>query len=110
MLGTAARARAQQAGPRRPSRSRLEERLYPGALFVSARTGEGIDSLRTAVEQALPVPPVHISTTVPFSQTGLVEQVRTRGILRSLEWTETGARIGARVDDALAARLQAVSV
>lgn len=91
------------------ARSRLE-RLYPGALFVSARTGEGIDSLRTAVEQALPVPPVHISTTVPFSQTGLVEQVRTRGILRSLEWTETGARIGAEVDDALAARLQAVSV
>ncbi len=90
------------------ARARLEQ-LYPQAVFVSARTGEGIDDLRRAVEKALPVPSVHISATIPFTQTGLVEQVRTRGILRRLDWTDEGAAIEADVDDALAARLQSAA-
>lgn len=55
------------------------------------------------------MPPVHISVTIPFTSTGLVEQIRTRGILRSLQWTDAGAQCEADVDDALAAKLQAVS-
>lgn len=85
------------------------KRLYPTAVFVSARTGAGIDDVRKAVEKALPVPAVHISVTLPFAQTGLVEQVRTHGILRHLDWTGDGPHLEADVDDALASRLQAAS-
>lgn len=85
------------------------KRLYPTAVFVSARTGAGIDDVRKAVEKALPVPAVHISVTLPFAQTGLVEQVRTHGILRHLDWTGDVPHLEADVDDALASRLQAAS-
>ena len=92
-----------------PTHDRLEK-AYPGALFASARTGEGIDALRGAVEKALPVPPVHITTVLKYSAGSLVEKARQQGILHSLEYTDDGLRLDADVSDELASKLQAQSV
>lgn len=79
--------------------------LYPNALFVSAVTGEGIDSVRAMVEESLPLPPVEVEALIGFEDGALVEQVRHRGIIESLDYTESGISLSARVDDALAAQI-----
>lgn len=78
---------------------------HPDAVFCSAKTGEGLGELTRAVEVRLPAPPVHVEALLGFDQGGLVEQARTRGVLRSTEYTNDGIKIVADVDDGLAAKL-----
>ena len=49
--------------------------LAPDALFVSARTGEGIDKLRARVEDLLPRPAVEVDLLVPYTRGDLVARV-----------------------------------
>jgi GTP-binding protein HflX len=79
--------------------------LYPDALFVSAITGEGIDEVRSMVEKSLPLPPVQVDALIGFEDGGLVEQVRNHGVIESLDYTDSGISLSARVDDALAAQI-----
>lgn len=79
--------------------------LYPDAIFVSAATGEGIDGLRKLVETQLPLPGVQVEALIGFEDGALVEQVRQRGIIERLDYTESGISLSARVDDALAAQI-----
>ncbi|MEE1324296.1 MAG: GTPase HflX, partial [Bifidobacteriaceae bacterium] len=78
---------------------------YPDAVFCSAKTGEGLDELNRAVEKLLPMPPVHVEALLGFEHGGLVEQVRTRGVLHSTQYTNDGIEIVGDVDDGLAAKL-----
>ena len=78
---------------------------YPDAVFCSAKTSEGLDELNRAVEKLLPMPPVHVEALLGFEQGGLVEQVRTRGVLHSTQYTNDGIEIVGDVDDGLAAKL-----
>lgn len=79
--------------------------LYPNALFVSAITGEGIDEVRSIVEKSLPLPPVQVDALIGFEDGGVVEQVRNHGVIESLDYTDSGISLSARVDDALAAQI-----
>jgi GTP-binding protein HflX len=79
--------------------------LYPGAQFVSAATGEGIDDLRALVEKDLPVPQVEVEAVIGYGDGGLVEQIRQHGVIERLDYTDSGISLSARVDDALAARI-----
>ena len=80
-------------------------RLLPDAVFVSARTGEGVDGLREAIEQALPRPDVEVHVLVPYHRGDLVSRVHTSGEVLGEEYTEQGTRLHARVDGDLAGAL-----
>ena len=81
------------------------KRLWPDAVFVSARTGAGIDELRSAIEARLPRPAVEVRATVPYSRGDLVARAHSDGEVHATEHTAEGTVLHARVDPALAADL-----
>ena len=83
----------------------LRTRL-PGAVAVSARTGEGIEELRARSEQMLPRPQVSIDVVVPYSRGDLVSRVHAEGEIDTVDYVETGTRLVARVGAALAAEIE----
>ena len=87
----------------------LRTRL-PGALTVSARTGQGLDALRQRVEDLLPRPGVAVDLVVPYSRGDLVSRAHADGEVDSVQYVSHGTRLVARVDPALAAELKAASV
>lgn len=87
----------------------LRTRL-PGALTVSAYTGEGIDELRARVDEMLPRPDVAVDVVVPYSRGDLVSRVHADGEIDEVSYVEEGTRIRARVDAPLAAELRAADV
>jgi GTP-binding protein HflX len=82
------------------------KREWPGAVFVSAHRGAGIDELRSAVEAALPRPAVEVDAVVPYHRGDLVARVHERGQVSRVGHTAAGTRMVARVDAELAAALQ----
>jgi GTP-binding protein HflX len=81
------------------------KRDWPDAVFVSARTGAGIEELRAAVEAALPRPAVEVVAVVPYHRGDLVARVHERGQVHKVGHEATGTRVAARVDAELAAAL-----
>ncbi len=81
----------------------------PGAMFVSARTGEGIDSLRRRMgELAVPVDTA-VDVVIPYHRGDLVARLHADGQVQQQEHNPDGTRIKARVPVALAGRLQEFS-
>jgi GTPase len=81
------------------------KRLWPSALFVSARTGAGIDDLRLAVESRLPRPSVELRVLVPYDRGDLVAAAHERGEVLSADHRDAGTELWVRVPEALAAQL-----
>jgi GTP-binding protein HflX len=81
------------------------KRDRPQAVFVSARTGAGVDDLRAAVEARLPRPAVEVVAVVPYERGDLVAQLHQRGEVLSVDHEVAGTRVTARVDAGLAAAL-----
>ncbi|MFT3861324.1 GTPase HflX [Micropruina sp.] len=79
---------------------------YPDALFVSARTGAGIDELKQRIEQRLPRPAVEVRVLLPYERGDLVNKVHTSGEIVSLEHTGEGTALTARVNQGLAGELE----
>lgn len=77
----------------------------PGAAFVSARTGEGIDRLRARLAQAVEPREVSVDVTIPYDRGDLVARLHGEGRVDATEHTELGTRIKGRVPAALAASL-----
>jgi GTP-binding protein HflX len=80
-------------------------RLWPDAVFVSAHSGTGIESLRDAMDARLPRPAVEMHARVPYHRGDLVARVHERGEVLATEHTPEGTALHARVDRALAAEL-----
>jgi GTP-binding protein HflX len=81
------------------------KRTWPDAIFVSARSGQGIDDLRAAIEARLPVPAVELTVVVPYDRGELVARIHRRGEVLSANHTDRGTELHVRVDQALAAEL-----
>ncbi|HEY3261144.1 MAG TPA: GTPase HflX [Pseudonocardiaceae bacterium] len=79
--------------------------VLPRAVFVSARTGEGLDALRDRVAELLPRPDVEVDVEVPYAHGALVARVYEEGQVLSAAHTETGTRLRARVQPALFGRV-----
>src|SRR5690606_26198292 len=79
--------------------------LEPSALFVSSRTGEGVDELRAAIEDALPLPAVEVHALVPYDRGDLINAVHETGHIVSTAHEEGGTAVHAHVDARLAAEL-----
>ena len=78
---------------------------YPDAVYVSARTGEGLDALRERIEQRLPRPAVEVAALVPYDRGDLLNKIHTGGEIISLEHTGEGTEVVARVNQGLAGEL-----
>jgi len=78
---------------------------HPRTVIVSARTGDGIDELRAAVEQELPQPEHRVDVVVPYERGDLVDRVHKAGVIETLEHLPEGTRIVARVRPDLADEL-----
>ncbi|WP_261556489.1 GTPase HflX [Frankia tisae] len=79
--------------------------LAPDAVFVSARTGEGLTALVDALSARVPHPDVEMKALVPYTRGDLVSRVHAHGELLELEHTADGTLLLARVSPSLAAEL-----
>jgi GTPase len=78
---------------------------YRDALFVSARTGQGIEELRTTIESRLPRPEIEIRALVPYERGDLVNRIHQTGEFLTTEHLADGTLVAARVSPSLAAEL-----
>ncbi len=80
-------------------------RALPGAVFVSAHTGEGLDRLRTRLGELVEPREVAVDVTIPYTRGDLVARLHGEGRIDATEHTEDGTRLKARVPAALAAAI-----
>ncbi|NLB46648.1 MAG: GTPase HflX, partial [Microbacteriaceae bacterium] len=80
--------------------------LEPRAVFVSAKTGEGIQELRTRIAAALPTPRHEIVAIVPYDKGHLISELHEHNRVLSLEYEAAGTRVHALVNDAMHAKLE----
>ncbi|WP_322766331.1 GTPase HflX [Frankia sp. Cr1] len=80
-------------------------RSIPNAVFVSARTGEGLSTLVEALTERVPHPAVEVCVLVPFARGDLVSRVYADGEVLDLRHTADGTEVRARVPVGLAAAL-----
>ena len=73
----------------------------PGAVHISALTGEGIEALLSQIEENLPEKTFEVQLLLPFSKSGLGARLREEGAVLSEEYVEEGLRLKARVDERL---------
>jgi GTP-binding protein HflX len=79
--------------------------LAPDAVFTSARTGEGLDGLRTCIDSLLPRPDVEVEVLLPYDRGDLVARIHERAEVLTTEHTAEGTRMRARVELDLASVL-----
>jgi len=84
--------------------------LDAGAVFVSARTGEGIEALLAKLEERLPRPQLEVRALVPYARGDLIDRIHKAGELLSEEHTADGTRLVAWVNAALAGELAPFAV
>jgi len=81
------------------------KRTWPDAVFVSARSGVGIDELRATIETHLPRPAVELSVVLPYDRGDLVARIHRTGQVLTTAHTDRGTELRVRVDEQLAAEL-----
>ena len=69
------------------------EPTFPGAVMVSAKTGEGIDELQSRIAAELQKTYAPVTFVIPFSQYGLVSQIRPLGRVVNENYTDEGTEL-----------------
>ena len=87
------------------SRRMLLHGLAPDAVFVSARSGEGVEELKQRIAAALPLPDREVTAIVPYDRGELVSELHERNRVLSLEYDESGTRVHAFVSAEMYAKL-----
>lgn len=80
--------------------------LEPKAVFVSAKTGEGLDELKARIAAALPLPHHDVVAIVPYDQGSLISELHEHNRVLSLEYEERGTRVHALVTDLMLSKLE----
>ena len=78
----------------------------PGAVFVSARTGDGIEALRRRMGELAVPTDTAVDVVIPYHRGDLVARLHADGRVQQEEHNADGTRIKARVPVALAGRLR----
>jgi len=81
-----------------------------GAVLVSARTGEGLHELKSAIEDRLPDRDRLVRASVPYSRGDLVARAHAAGEVTKTEHGPDGTLLEARVPPELAAELAEYAV
>ena len=77
----------------------VEEIRINSSVKISARTGEGVEDLLTAIEENLPVRVKRLKLLIPFANASLVAEIRKTGTLLSEEYTAEGLEVEAIIDE-----------
>ncbi len=80
------------------------------AIVVSARTGQGLDELRSLVAEELPRPEIEVKAVVPYDRGDLVSRLHGEGEVLTTEHREDGTLVHAKVSPVLRAELAAYLV
>lgn len=78
---------------------RVEDIDMGNSVKISAVTGEGVEKLLEAIEENLPVRVKKLKLLVPFSDAGLVAEIRRSATLLSEEYTAEGILAEAIIDE-----------
>jgi GTP-binding protein HflX len=81
-------------------------RALPDAVFVSARTGDGLDRLQQRMAELITPTDTMVDVTIPYDRGDLVNRVHADGRVDATEHTADGTRIKAWVPIPLAASLR----
>jgi GTP-binding protein HflX len=84
-------------------------RALPGAVFVSARTGDGVEALRRRISELAAPADTAVDVVIPYDRGDLVSRVHADGRIQETEHISDGTHIKARVPVALAASLREFS-
>jgi GTPase len=84
-------------------------RALPGAVFVSAHTGDGVEALRRRMSELAAPTDTAVDVVIPYDRGDLVSRVHADGRVQETEHIGAGTRIKARVPVALAATLSQFS-
>ena len=79
----------------------------PRAIRISAKTGEGLDSLTQAIAGALRSRECKVSVLVPFDQYAVIGEMRQLGRVLSEEYLENGTQVTVMLEPAAYGRLMA---
>src|SRR6478672_1420562 len=99
--------KADIADPEVLDRIRRHERH---CVTVSARTGAGIDELRSLIDDELPKPDVEVEVLVPYDRGDLVSRLHEEGEILESEHVAEGTRVRAKVTPTLEPDLAAYAV
>jgi GTP-binding protein HflX len=81
------------------------QRLHDGradrALRISAKTGEGLEQVKTALEELLRENKIYMERLLPYTQSAILAKIRTAGELVSEDYRADGIYIQAYVPKAL---------
>ena len=80
--------------------------LEPTGVFVSARTGEGIDELIARIAEMLPAPEVEVTLLVPYDRGEVISRLHVSGRVLATEYEEGGTRVRALVHPQRLAEVQ----
>ena len=80
--------------------------LVPDSVFVSARTGEGIDELRARIDAALPVPDREVTAVIPYDRGELVAELHERNRVLETSYLDTGTQVHAFVTSEMFSKLE----
>lgn len=73
---------------------------------ISAITGQGIDDLLAAIDEANPRKMTRLEITLPFDKVPLAAEIRVSGEVLEEEYTENGLKLTALCDPAVAGRVK----
>ena len=66
---------------------------FPGAVMISAKTGEGIGELRQRIADALQENHTPVTFMIPFDRYGILSQIRPLGRVITEKYTDTGTEV-----------------
>lgn len=78
---------------------------WPGAMPISAKTGEGIDALLDEIKRQIRGVQRKLRVSIPYAQGALTSMLHSSGAVLCEEYTDTGVVIEAMADDQLYGRL-----
>jgi GTP-binding protein HflX len=71
--------------------------LEPRAVFVSARTGEGVEELLARISDLIPQPEIELSLLVPYDRGDIISKLHSSGRVLTTDYDEAGTRVTALV-------------
>ena len=67
--------------------------VFPGAVLISAKTGEGLDELKAKIAETLQASHRPVTFLIPFSRYGLLSEIRPLGRVITENHTDTGTEL-----------------
>ena len=79
--------------------------VFPGAVLISAKTGEGLEELKQKIAEALQASHRPVTFHVPFSRYGMLAEIRPLGRVITESHTDTGTDLTVMIAEEDAERL-----